>query len=113
MTSIPEDDAQRQAEELIVAEAGDVARGWHFLTVDNLAPQGNADALLYEKVLDSFDEAAGDRECRHRGRRNGITFGIRGAGAERRIAWLHARLEKLKPPRLPGDGSWDIREGAR
>ncbi|WP_042374506.1 hypothetical protein [Streptacidiphilus neutrinimicus] len=109
----PEDDAQRLAEQLIVAEAGDVARGWRFLTVDNLAPRGSADARLYERVLDTFDEAAGDRECRHRGRRNGITFGIRGECAERRIAWLHARLEKLKPPHLPGCGTWDIRDGAR
>ncbi len=96
-----------------MAEAGDVARGWRFLTVGYLAPHGKADALLYERVLDTFDEAAGDRECGHRGRRNGITFGIRGEGAERRIAWLQARLEMLKPPRLPDSGSWDIRDGAR
>ncbi|WP_157597151.1 hypothetical protein [Streptacidiphilus rugosus] len=101
------------AEQLIAAEAGDIARGWRFLTVDNLAPCGNEDALLYERVLDTFDEAAGDRECRNRGRRNSITFGIRGAGAERRIAWLRAHLEKLKPPQLPGCDSWDIRDGAR
>lgn len=109
----PEDDPEGLAEQLLVAEAGDVARGWRFLTVDNLAPHGNADALLYERVLDTFDEAAGERECRHRGRRNGITFGIRGEGAERRIAWLRTRLENLKPPHLPDYGSWDIRDGAR
>lgn len=108
-----EDDEQRRAERLIVAEAGDIARGWRFLTVNNLAPNGHADALLYERLLDTFDEAGGVRECRHHGRRNSLTFGIRGKDAEQRIAWLYARLDKLKPPEQPGRGSWDIRDGAR
>src|SRR5579859_6154528 len=66
-----DDEAQLHAERLLVAEAHDVADGWRFLTVDNLAPDGRADALLYEKALDAFDLAAGIRECRHRGRVHG------------------------------------------
>ncbi|WP_042429690.1 hypothetical protein [Streptacidiphilus anmyonensis] len=108
-----DDEAQLRAERLLVAEAHDVADGWRFLTVDNLAPDGRADALLYEKALDAFDLAAGTRECRHRGRLHGLTFGIRGDHADQRIAWLRRRLEALRPPALPGFGTWVIRDGAR
>ncbi|RAG85544.1 hypothetical protein DN069_11455 [Streptacidiphilus pinicola] len=106
-------EAQLRADRLLVAEAHDVAEGWHFLTVENLAPNGRADALLYEEALDAFDRAVGTRECRHRGRVHGLTFGIRGDHAEQRIAWLRRRLEALRPPALPGFGTWDIRDGAR
>ncbi|SEM62619.1 hypothetical protein [Streptacidiphilus jiangxiensis] len=108
-----DDGARFRPERLAVAEASDAADGWRFLTVDNLAPNGHADALRYEKALDAFDRAAGDLECRHRGRRHGLTFGIRGDDAEQRIAWLRTRLEELRPPTLPGHGTWDIRDGAR
>lgn len=107
------EEEQLRSEVLLVTEAHEVAEGWRFLTVDNLAPNGHADALLYEKALDAFDLAAGTRECRHRGRVHGLTFGIRGDHAEQRIAWLRRRLEDLKPPALPGFGTWDIRDGAR
>ncbi|MBF9072556.1 hypothetical protein [Streptacidiphilus fuscans] len=108
-----EDDARFLAEQLLVAEAGDIAHGWRFLTLDNLTPLGRSDALLYEKALDTFEQAAGDRQRRHRGGPHSLTFGIRGDDADQRIAWLHARLEALNPPDPLGFASWDIRDGAR
>lgn len=38
-----EDDARFPAEQLLVAEAGDIAHGWRFLALDNLTPLGRRD----------------------------------------------------------------------
>ena len=114
MTS--EDDrqyAQQRQDQLLVAEAAQLAAGWRFVTVDGIAVECEEDLELYEQVLFAFDEVARGRESRHASTSSRLALGIRSQDADQRIAGLRGRIDALNP-RDPWSGRrWEIRDGAR
>ena len=105
--------AQGLQDELLAAEAEQLATGWRFVTIDGLTIDCEADLERYEQVLSAFDEAAAGCERRHASTSSRLTLGIRGAGAGQRIAALRARLDALNPPGVWSACRWEIRDGAR
>jgi hypothetical protein len=104
---------RRLQDELLVAEAAQLAAGWRFVTIEGIAIECEADLELYEQVLFAFDEAARGRENRYASMSDRLTLGIRGADADQRIAALRARLAGLNPTDPWSGRRWEIRDGAR
>jgi hypothetical protein len=100
-------------DDLLVAEAAQVAEGWRFLTVDGITAESEQDLHLYEQVLFAFDEAASGHESRYASTSSQLTLGIRGQDAGQRIAELRCRVAALNPPGFWSGQRWQIRDGAR
>lgn len=100
-------------DDALAAEAAQLATGWRFLTIEGITIECDADLELYEQVLTAFREAADGVENRRVSASSRLTLGVRGAGAEQRIADLRTRLEPLNPPEPWSGRRWQVRDGAR
>jgi hypothetical protein len=104
--------AQQLQDQLLVAEAAQLAAGWRFVTIDGIAVGCEEDLELYEQVLFAFDEVARGRESRHASTSSRLTLGIRGEDADQRIAGLWGCIDALNP-RDPWSGRrWEVRDDA-
>lgn len=83
-------------DELLVAEAAQLAAGWRFVITDGIAIECADDLELYERVLFAFHEAARSRENRHASTSSRLTLGIRGEDADQHIAALRVRLDVIR-----------------
>jgi hypothetical protein len=113
---IPEQARQHMRQlhdELLVAEAAQVAEGWRFLTIDGITVESEGDLDLYELVLFAFDEAVGSRQSRYASTSSQLTLGIRGEDADQRIDELRRRVAEINPPSPWSGRRWQIRDGAR
>lgn len=112
--------ADAVAVQVLLAEAGQAALGWAYLTVSGIAVDTQADLERYHRALDVFEEVAAGRERRHYEGADYVTFAVRGQSCLGRlraedadwvIAELYDQMNRLKPPaRRPG--SWQIQASA-
>jgi len=105
--------AQRLQDELLAAEAEQLAAGWRFVTIDGLTIDCEADLERYEQVLSAFDETAAG--CERRRAKHLIPADPRYPRRRRRAAHrgARARLDAPNPPGVWSACRWEIRDGAR
>ncbi|PRY01031.1 hypothetical protein [Allonocardiopsis opalescens] len=108
-----QDTERAAADDLLIAEADQIAGGWRFVTVEGIIVDTARELELYEQVLEIFDQVAGSRPARHSATPTRLTLAVWGPDAQERADELIRRVRALNPQRLWGGFQWEIRDSAR